>query len=187
MTKSALASVINGYWRYGTEIFVKESNWVDMSGSNYNYSCSPTWPSCSKSTNFLWPEIKSISVMPNLGECITTVTLPFKVLAGGLNFCNSITVIHNVETDSMGIHSLDKDCNVLVEDGDGKVQPFWISAGSYRFIKNISKIACVQGENDGEYTNCTGNLSSMVPQKIKLMKNQMRLSKITIYIQEEVV
>jgi hypothetical protein len=62
----------------------------------------------------------------------------------------------------MGIHSLDKDCSVLVQDGDGRVQPFWISAGSYRFIKNISKIACEQGENDGEYFNCSGELSNMV-------------------------
>jgi hypothetical protein len=162
ITKSALAAVPNGYWRYGIEVFIKSSNWVRLEGLKYNYPCKPTWPGCSKSTNFLWPSLLTIDGTPNLGECMTTITLPFKVLAGGLEFCDSVTVIHDIDSDSMGIHSLDNDCSVLVQDGEGRVQPFWISAGSYRFIKNISRIGCVQGENDGEYFNCSGELSNMV-------------------------
>jgi hypothetical protein len=81
------------------------------------------------------------------------VKIPADVFGIKIGFCEEVMLIHNTESDTIGIKTMGQSCMVKVQEGD-KIQNLWISEGSYRFFRQLSFIAC-SPQGDGLYTNCS--------------------------------
>lgn len=144
MTVSALAQTPYGYYYdYATRrAFIRHERFLFMEGTAYNYTCRPTYFPNKKGESIYMPEALDLRGMPNLQNCMTTLTVPFKVTPLALEYCSVVTLVKNMETGLMGFTAIEKDCAIKLADGDGVIQNFWISKGAYRFIENISALAC---------------------------------------------
>jgi hypothetical protein len=83
------------------------------------------------------------------------VKIPAEIYNLKVEFCDNVMLIHNTESDTIGIKNMNQSCMVKVQEGD-LIQNLWISEGSYRFFRQLSYIVCsLQG--DGLYTDCSNS------------------------------
>jgi hypothetical protein len=99
----------------------------------------------------------SVDPQPQLVECTTVLSVPFRVNPENMKFCEIIQVLQNVDTKGVGISSMIGDCVVKVKDHNANIFLIAVSSGSKQYFKGIDQIMCVS-QGDGMYTNCSGNL-----------------------------
>jgi hypothetical protein len=61
------------------------------------------------------------------------VKIPADLFGIKIEFCEEVMLIHNTESDTIGIKTMNKSCMIKTQEGD-KTQNLWISEGSYRFF-----------------------------------------------------
>jgi hypothetical protein len=66
--------------------------------------------------DFAMPEIRTINVMPNIPSCSTIVSLKTSNIISVIKFCMAIKLINNTESNSMGIKSLSKSCDLKIQN-----------------------------------------------------------------------
>jgi hypothetical protein len=81
------------------------------------------------------------------------VKIPANVYNVKVGFCDNVTLIHNTESDTIGIKTMGQSCMVRIQEGE-LIQNLWISEGPYRFFRQLSHIACSPAGNC-LYTNCS--------------------------------
>jgi hypothetical protein len=91
--------------------------------------------------------------MPVIQQWTLLIKIPANIFNIKVEFCESVMLIYNTESDTIGIKTMGQSCMVKIQEGD-KIQNLWISEGSYRFFKQLSYIACVP-QWDGLYKNCS--------------------------------
>jgi hypothetical protein len=94
--------------------------------------------------------------------CSTLVTLEAKNVIPITNYCTGIKKIKNAESNSVGIKSLLRSCDVQVEDKTGYKSYISIDEGLFRFFNDLEKISC-DLISEGSYINC----SDKEPETIK--------------------
>jgi hypothetical protein len=149
---SPVASVPYGFWRNETSIFIR-ADWLYLEGTVFNYSCKPVNPNPKCGSSLRMPEMRTASGFPILWQCSMLIKIPAKIFNFKVEFCESVNLIHNLESDTIGIKSMNKGCMVKIQEGD-LIQNLWISEGYYRFFRQLSFIACSPAGN-GLYTNCS--------------------------------
>jgi hypothetical protein len=124
-----------------------------MEGTAFNYSCNPLNPNPKCGTNLNMPEMKAASGFPILKQCTMLVKIPAVTYNLKIEFCQNVMLIHNTESDTIGIKTMVQSCMVKAQEGDS-IQNLWISEGSYLFFCQLSYIACPP-LGEGLYTNCS--------------------------------
>jgi hypothetical protein len=124
-----------------------------MEETAFNYSCKPVNPNPKWGTNLNMLDMKTADGMPVLQQC----TMLVKILADNYNikieFCQNVILVHNTESNTIGIKTMNQSYVVKVLEGD-ITQNLWISEGSYHFFLQLSFIAC-STEGDGVNSNCS--------------------------------
>jgi hypothetical protein len=108
-------------------------------------------PKCG--TNLNMPVMRTASGLQVLKQCSMLVKIPAEIYNLKVEFCDSVILIHNTESDTIGIKTTVQSCMVKVQEGD-LIQNLWISEGSYRFFRQISYISC-SPKGDCLYTDCS--------------------------------
>jgi hypothetical protein len=62
------------------------------------------------------PELHTTNSKANIPSCFTLVSLKAKNIIPIINYCKAIKVIRNTESNSVGIRSLSRSCDIQVED-----------------------------------------------------------------------
>jgi hypothetical protein len=112
--------------------------------------------------DFAMPEIRTINRMPNIPSCSTIVSLKASDIIPVTNYCLSIKLINNTESNSVGIKSLSGSCDVKIQDKAGLITIISIDEGSYRFFKDLFGISW-EFTGEGNYINC----SNKTPEEIR--------------------
>jgi hypothetical protein len=149
---SPMSSAPYGFWRNESFVFICDSNWLYMEKTAFNYSCKPINPNPGCGTNVKMPDMDTVSGLPVLQQCMMLVKIPADLFGIKIDFCE-VMLIHNTESDTIGIKTMGQSCMVKIQEGE-KIQNLWISEGSYRFFRQLSYIAC-SPQGDGLYTNCS--------------------------------
>jgi hypothetical protein len=152
---SPVSSAPYGFWRNETSIFIRTSEWLFMEETEFNYSCKPINPNQKCGTNLNMRDMKTADGMPVLRQCTMLVKIPANIYNFKIEFCQNVMLIHNIETNTIGIKTMNQSCMMKVLEGD-IIQNLWISEGSYRFFRQLSFIAC-SPEGNGVYTNCSND------------------------------
>jgi hypothetical protein len=127
-----------------------------MEGTKYNYTFQGRLSGCDDGTTLIFNLKAAVNPNPNLIDCKTLITVPWKVTAAGMEFCNLVQSVTNPDTmDSVGIKAIHQDSTVTIQDSSNTIFVVWLSKGSYRWFRNIQNIGCVLS-GDGLYNNCTG-------------------------------
>jgi hypothetical protein len=150
---SPLAAAPYGFWRNDSSVFIATSNWMYLEGSAFNYSCYPINPNSKCGTNLNMPEMSTVSGMLVIQQCTMSIKIPAEIYNLQVEFCENVTLIHNIESDTISIKTMGQSCMVKIQEGD-KIKNLWISEGSYRFFRQLSYIACIP-QGNGLYTNCS--------------------------------
>jgi hypothetical protein len=136
---SPVASALYGFWRNDTSIFIRTSEWLFMERTVFNYTCNPLNPNPKCGTRLNMPEMRTASGLPILQQCSMLVKILAEIYNLKVEFCDNVTLIHNTESDTIGIKTMNQSCMVKVQEGD-LVRILWISEGSYRFFQQLSHI-----------------------------------------------
>jgi hypothetical protein len=150
---SPLLQTPYGFWRNGSGFIIKTATTPTLEGTNYNFSCKPATEPANGNDYTFHPRI-SVDFMPSLITCKLLVKVPGRIVSSSGDFCKSVQVVKNNETNSIGFMSAQGDCAVRVEDTSGKPFYLWLGTDSFRFIKDINKIAC-SASGEGFYTDCS--------------------------------
>jgi hypothetical protein len=126
---SPVASAPYGFWRNDSSVFIATLNWLYMEGSAFNYSCDPINPNPKCGTSLKMPEMSTVSGMLVIQQCTMLIKIPADVFGIKVEFCKSVMLIHNIQSDTMGIKTMGQSCMVRIQEGD-KIQNLWISEGS---------------------------------------------------------
>jgi hypothetical protein len=103
---------------------------------------------------------ETIPIMPlnNLCGCrqdyVILVTQETKDVIPITNYCKAIKVIKNIESNSVGVKSLSRSCDVQVEDKTGYKFYISVDEGSFKFFNDFS---------EGSYIN----YSDKEPEEVK--------------------
>jgi hypothetical protein len=80
-----------------------------------------------------------------------------------MEFCTVVNIVHNIESNSYGFVSQVGDCSIKVKDDLDQTSYLYSSMGSYRFMKSVNQIACINA-GDGLYLNCSSkNFTTIIP------------------------
>jgi hypothetical protein len=60
----------------------------------------------------------SASCLPILKQCTMLVKIPAEIFNLKVEFCESVMLIHNTESDTVGIKTMNQGCMVKVQEGD---------------------------------------------------------------------
>jgi hypothetical protein len=71
-------------------------------------------------------EMRTASGFPILQQCSMLIKIPADIFNFKVEFCENVNVIHNLESDTIRIKSMDKSCMVKIQEGD-LIQNLWIS------------------------------------------------------------
>jgi hypothetical protein len=129
-----------GYWSHinnatGRElIFLNTASNNFLEETNYNYSCRPPNMPMNCMEDFAMPEIRTINGIPNIPSCSTIVTLKASDIT---SFCTAIKLINNTESNSVGIKSLSRSCDLKIQDKAGSMIIISIDEGLYRFFADL--------------------------------------------------
>jgi hypothetical protein len=148
---SPMSSTPYGFWRNDSSVFIADSNWLFMENTAFNYSCKPNNPNPGCGTNIRMPDMNTASGIPILQQCTMLVKIPCALFGIKIEFCEEVKLIHNIESDTIGIKMMSQSCMVKIQEGE-KIQNLWISECSYRFFRQLSYIAC-SPQGDSLYTN----------------------------------
>jgi hypothetical protein len=138
---SPVSSAPYGFWRNDSSVFIDTSDWLYIEKTAFNYSCMPNNPNPGCGTNLRMPDMNTASGMPVLQQCTMLVKIPAELFGVKIEFCKEVMLIHNTESDTIGIKTMGQSCMVKIQEGE-KIQNLWISEGSYRFFRQLSFIAC---------------------------------------------
>jgi hypothetical protein len=115
---SPVASAPYDFWRNETSIFIRTSEWLFMEGTAFNYTCNPLNPNPKCRTNLNIPEMLTASGLPVLQQCSMLVKIPAEIYNLKMEFCDNVMLIHNTESDTIGIKTMNQSCMVKVQEGD---------------------------------------------------------------------
>jgi hypothetical protein len=141
-------------WRNETSVFLNTATNNFLEWSNFNYSCKPTnSPMCRK--NYKMPDPVILNPLPEIVGCTTLIQIPFIITTGGLPYCSAIKITEDLETCGFGFQasSGSEECVIKVLDDTNLIFYITLSKGSYRFLKNVILINCLDQSN-GIYTEC---------------------------------
>jgi hypothetical protein len=140
-----------GFWRNETSIFLRAPNWLYLEGTAFNYSCMPTNLNPKYGTGLNLLDIQIFDGLPTIQQCTMLIKIPPEIYDVKFYFCTKVMIIHNTESNNIGIRTNGESCMVKVQDCEC-IQNLFISEGSYRFFRQLSYIACSFQEG-GLYTN----------------------------------
>jgi hypothetical protein len=150
---SPVSSNTYGFWPNETSVFIRTSEWLFMEETAFNYSCKPINLNPKCGTNLNMPDMKTADGMPVLKQCTMLIKIPANIYNIKIEFCQNVMLIHNTESNTIGIETMNQRCMMKVHEGD-IIQNLWITEGLYRFFCQLSFIACSL-EGNGVYTNCS--------------------------------
>jgi hypothetical protein len=150
---SPVSSAPYSFWRNDSLVFLATSDLLYIKKTAFNYSCIPNNPNPGCGTNLRMPDMNTSSGMPVLQQRTMLIKIPAELFGVKIEFCEEVLLIHNTESDTIGIKTMGQSCMVKIQEGE-KIQNLWISEGFYRFFRQLSFIAC-SPQGDGLYTNCS--------------------------------
>jgi hypothetical protein len=78
-----------------------------MEGTKYNYTCQGRLSGCDDGTTLIFNLDVAVDPNPNLIDCKALITVPWKVTATEMEFCNLVQLVTNPDTmDSVGIKAI---------------------------------------------------------------------------------
>jgi hypothetical protein len=157
-----------GFWRNDTSVIVANADFMYLEGTNFNYSCVPI-NSPRAMTDYMFATPRTVSPLPHLVGCQVLVKVDFKVDSEAVHYCEEVNAVLDERTGGFGfITNLTDECSVKIADSADFRYHISLSSGSYRFFKDVKKIACTHTTN-GYYINCS-NSAVMVDLVTKSMK-----------------
>jgi hypothetical protein len=124
-----------------------------MEGTAFNYSCKPLNPNPKCHTDLRIPEMRTAIGLQVLQQCSMLVKIHAEIYNLKVQFCENVTLVHNTESNTIGIKIMGQSCMVRIQEGK-LTQNLWIFEGSYRFFRQLSYIACSHAGID-LYTDCS--------------------------------
>jgi hypothetical protein len=148
-----------GFWMNDTSIFVNTAGSNFLEGSNFNYSCKPSNDPGARQ-DYIMPDPITLSGLPTFVDCTTVVKVPTKVIALDMEWCTSLQITRNIETNSFGFKPYDivdngTACQIKLIDENDYIFYMNLGLGVYRFFNGPKQIAC-KLIADGMYTDCNG-------------------------------
>jgi hypothetical protein len=92
-----------------------------MEESAFNYSCAPKNPNPGCGTNLKMLDMSTVSGMLVIQQCTMLIKIPDEIFGIKVEFCESVMLIHNIESDTIGIKKMGQSCMVKIQEGD-KIQ-----------------------------------------------------------------
>jgi hypothetical protein len=89
-----------------------------MEGTAFNYTCKPMNPNPKCGTSLNIPDMQTASGHPVLKQCTMLVKIPAEIYNLKVEFCTNVILIHNTESDTIGIKTMKQSCMVKVQEGD---------------------------------------------------------------------
>jgi hypothetical protein len=141
-----------GFWKNDSGYIIKSASFPNLQGTNFNYSCSPLIEA-SGDNHYGFVDPISVDFMPSLATCKLLVKVPGKIVDAETDFCTSVQVVKDAESDAVGFMSALGDCAVKLLSPTNQVVYLWVSKDSFRFVKEVNNICCINS-GDGFYTGC---------------------------------
>jgi hypothetical protein len=133
-----------------------------LEGTNYNFSCVPVGEPADVGDVYHFVEAVTLNPMPRLVSCKQQIRVPFNVSSLESQFCGMISVMRDLESGSIGLQAVSGDCTVRIgqsmPEGNSESYLVRLSKGSYRFMKDLNSIGCVEA-GEGLYANCTADMN----------------------------
>jgi hypothetical protein len=162
LTVSPALTTPYGFWRNDTSYIINTAFNNYLENTNFNYTCKPVYIP-TNGNDYILPAPQTVNPMPQLTSCMTLVKVPFTVEEMLMDFCTVVNIVHNIESNSYGFVSQVGDCSIKVKDDLDQTSYLYLSMGSYRFMKSVNQIACID-MGDGLYLNCSSkNFTIIVP------------------------
>jgi hypothetical protein len=67
----------------------------------------------------MMPEIRTVNGMPNTPSCSTIITLKASDIIPITNFCTTVKLINNTESNAVSTKSLSGSCDLKIKDKTG--------------------------------------------------------------------
>jgi hypothetical protein len=162
LTVSPALTTPYGFWRNDMSYIINTAFNNYLENTNFNYTCKPVYIP-TNGNDYILPAPQTVNPMPQLTSRMTLIKVPFTVEEMLMEFCPVVNIVHNVESNSYGFVSQVGDCSIKVKDDLNQTSYLYLSMGSYRFMKSVNQIACVDA-GDGLYLNCNSkNFTTIIP------------------------